>query len=167
MRPLIRCVASVGVTLPLLAFGAMSQLAGGAPAGVDLPTPVVECRGQVATIVGTSRGDVIDGTGGADVIYAGAGADIVDGHRGNDVICGGNGGDFLQGGRGADRLFGQADGPCRGCTEATVYANGDTLDGGPGADLLSGGGGTGGPGDWVEVATPSATSPPRVASRCH
>ncbi len=72
------------------------------------PVPVVRCGGLKATIVGTSKRDVIRGTKRRDVIAALGGNDVVRGNGGNDVICGGAGKDKLVGGKGRDRLIGGA-----------------------------------------------------------
>jgi hypothetical protein len=85
------------------------------------------CKGQTATIVGTSGNDVRSGTSGKDVIAGLGGSDRLSGLAGNDVICGGKGKDTLKGGKGNDKLYGQK--------------GKDTLKGGPGADLLKGGAG--------------------------
>jgi RTX calcium-binding nonapeptide repeat (4 copies) len=65
------------------------------------------CKGQPATIVGTSNNDVLLGTPGRDVITALGGGDTVSGDAGNDLVCGGPGRDKLSGGPGNDKLFGQ------------------------------------------------------------
>jgi Ca2+-binding RTX toxin-like protein len=86
--------------------------------------PVVECRGHLATLVGSAQADVLVGTSGNDVIRALEGDDIVDGKGGNDIICGGRGNDILRGGPGQDELFGGQ--------------GNDTLEGGAGKDLCDG-----------------------------
>jgi hypothetical protein len=68
---------------------------------------VVTCKGQPATIVGTSGDDQLAGISGRDVIAALEGNDEVSGLAGNDLICGGSGRDTLIGGKGKDELFGQ------------------------------------------------------------
>jgi Ca2+-binding RTX toxin-like protein len=88
---------------------------------------VVTCKGQQATIVGTSGNDTRKGTGGKDVIAGLGGSDTLSGLAGNDVICGGSGKDTLKGGRGNDKLYGQK--------------GRDTLKGGGGGDLCKGGAG--------------------------
>ena len=88
---------------------------------------VTTCKGQTASIVGTSGNDVRSGTSGKDVIAGLGGSDRLSGLAGNDVICGGKGKDTLKGGKGKDKLYGQK--------------GKDTLKGGPGADLLKGGAG--------------------------
>jgi Ca2+-binding RTX toxin-like protein len=83
------------------------------------------CRGQVATIVGTTKADRILGTNKRDVIVARGGNDIVIGRGGNDLICGGSGADrlvgrdgidLLNGGPGTDTCYqGQGSGPQAAC----------------------------------------------------
>ena len=85
------------------------------------------CKGQPATIVGTSGPDVLKGTPGPDVIAALGGDDVVHGRNGDDLICLGPGNDRGFGDNGNDRIFGQA--------------GRDVLTGGPGLD--TGDGGTG------------------------
>jgi glucose/arabinose dehydrogenase len=83
------------------------------------------CGGQVATVVGTKRADVLRGTQGPDVIVALGGRDEVRARGGADLVCGAGGPDRLDGGGGKDRLYG-GDGR-------------DRLAGGRGTDLCSGG----------------------------
>ena len=80
------------------------------------------CRGQTATIEGTSGPDKIYGTAGKDVISARGGHDLVWGYGGNDVICGGAGDDRVRGGSGTDTLDGgtEAD-DCENLGEDTRY----------------------------------------------
>ena len=80
------------------------------------------CRGQTATIEGTSGPDKIYGTAGKDVIRPEAGHDLVWGYGGNDVICGGAGDDRVRGGSGTDTLDGgtEAD-DCENLGEDTRY----------------------------------------------
>ncbi len=94
---------------------------------VGRPAAVVRCAGVRATIVGTSRRDVIRGTARSDVIAALGGNDTVRGLAGDDLICLGAGNDAGDGGAGADRVLGQA--------------GRDLLIGGPGTDRLLGLGG--------------------------
>jgi hypothetical protein len=105
-----------------------------APAAAARPT----CGGKVATIVGTSRGEIIVGTAGDDVIVAKGGDDIVYGRGGNDIICGGGGADRLYGQGGHDRLFGGA-----GRDKLYGGAGDDRLHGGTGIDTCYQGPGTG------------------------
>jgi hypothetical protein len=88
------------------------------------------CRGEPATIVGSSADDVLKGTSGPDVIAALEGNDIVFGGEGDDLICGGDGSDRLEGEEGDDRVYGERDLLVDG------YALGDLLWGGPGDDRL-------------------------------
>jgi uncharacterized delta-60 repeat protein len=118
------------------------------PPAAPPPPPAMgvrRCAGVVATIVGTSGGDVVRGTRGRDVIAALAGDDVVSGVGGDDLVCGGPGDDTLRGGAGADRLLG---GP--GADVLRGQAGPDALLGGAGVDDLGGGAGadvcTGGPG---------------------
>jgi Ca2+-binding RTX toxin-like protein len=83
------------------------------------------CKGQQATISGTSGSDSIKGTSGHDVVAALAGKDKVSGLAANDLICGGAGKDTLNGGAGKDKLLGQK--------------GADTLKGGGGNDTCKGG----------------------------
>jgi hypothetical protein len=106
----------------------------------------VTCRGKVATIVGTKRGDVIYGTRRADVIAGLGGNDVIIGRGGNDIICGGKGADRLVGKAGFDRLYGNA-GPDRlfgsnGPDKLFGGAGNDRLAGQVGHDLLNGGPGS-------------------------
>ncbi len=75
------------------------------PSPGPTPTPVM-CGGQVATIVGTSGGDVLRGTDGPDVIAGLQGNDVIQGLGGDDILCGGTGNDSIFGGQGADTLYG-------------------------------------------------------------
>jgi Ca2+-binding RTX toxin-like protein len=100
------------------------------------PQPVVMCKGQPATVTGTSGNDTLAGTSGKDVIAGLGGNDTISAKGGNDVVCAGGGNDKANGGGGNDRLQGQA--------------GNDRLKGAGGKDNLRGGGGTdrcnGGPG---------------------
>ncbi len=102
--------------------------------GIAVEPP--RCRGKLATMVGSTRPDVIRGSRFGDVIAALGGRDKVLGLGGKDIVCGGTGPDRLLGGAGADVLLG---GPGR-----------DRLVGGKGRDHLLGGKGhdtlVGGPG---------------------
>jgi Ca2+-binding RTX toxin-like protein len=71
-------------------------------------TLTATCKGQQATIIGTSGNDVRTGTPGRDVMVGQGGNDILAGLAGNDLICGGTGKDKLKGGAGNDKLLGQA-----------------------------------------------------------
>ncbi|MGH3362213.1 MAG: calcium-binding protein [Nocardioides sp.] len=121
---------------PVLLLGVLvATLVTGAPDGSQAATP--SCRGKTATIVGTSRPNVLTGTSAADVIVAGDGDDVVAGLGGNDRICGGPGADELAGGSGADQLYGDDD--RLGSDESGTFLVGDILLGGTGDDLLDGG----------------------------
>jgi Ca2+-binding RTX toxin-like protein len=102
--------------------------------------------GLVATIVGTTRADVIVGTPGDDVIHARRGNDVIDGNGGSDVICGGPGADRITTLDGADRIAGGT--------------GQDTIDGGAGKNRVRGGFGddaiTTGAGDDRVAAGPGA-----------
>ena len=86
-----------GVAAMVLAAGVAIPAHAGAP---------VRCNGEVATVVGTHRADVLRGTDGDDVIAALGGRDVVFGLDGDDVVCGGKGRDVLLGNRGVDLLLG-------------------------------------------------------------
>jgi Domain of unknown function DUF11/RTX calcium-binding nonapeptide repeat (4 copies) len=78
-------------------------------AGIATPAHAggpVRCNGEVATIVGSNRPDVLRGTDGDDVIAALGGRDVVFGLGGDDVLCGGKGRDVLLGNGGTDLLLG-------------------------------------------------------------
>lgn len=66
----------------------------------------MRCNGELATVVGTNRPDVLRGTNGDDVIAALDGRDVVLGLGGDDVLCGGKGRDVLLGNGGVDLLLG-------------------------------------------------------------
>lgn len=93
------------------------------------------CDGVRATIVGTSRSEVIHGTSGRDVIAGLNGSDTIYGGGGNDLICGGSGADRLYGGSGNDTLFGGRD-LLHKVQEDGTERVGDTLRGGPGNDRM-------------------------------
>lgn len=135
----VRRAGAILVSALLLASLAAVTIA--APAAAK-PT----CMGKPATIVGTSKGEVIRGTSGRDVIVALGGNDVVYGHGGYDLICGGPGHDRLVGGRGRDHLYGNT-----GKDRLLGGAGRDYLYGGPGRDTLNGGSATdylrGGPDD--------------------
>lgn len=145
-RRLVILVASA----TLLASVAMTTVAAPASAANK-----ALCRGQVATIVGTNKGERIVGTNKRDVIVARGGNDVIIGRGGNDLICGGGGADRIVGRAGLDRLYGNAgpdrifggNGPDRifGGTGNDLLAGqvgNDTHVGGPGNDTLTGGIGT-------------------------
>jgi hypothetical protein len=89
--------------------------------------PIYICSGSPATIVGTSRNDVLKGTSGNDVMVGLSGNDKLSGLAGNDTICGGPGKDTLNGGKGRDTLLAQK--------------GRDILKGGAGKDKLKSGAG--------------------------
>jgi Ca2+-binding RTX toxin-like protein len=111
----------------------------------------VRCRGEAATIVGSSGRNFLTGTAGADVIVGRGGNDTIDGGGGDDVICGGPGRDTIDGGPGDDRLSGNSgidtitdgDGDDRANggkgpeTRFTASAGDDVLDGGSTAPSFS------------------------------
>lgn len=160
-RPAVRGVTR-GLRLGLLS-GALiwaSVATGAIPATAgDLRQPA--CRGDPATIVGSSADDTLIGTAGPDVIVGGGGADEINGGAGDDLICGGPGPDLLYGDAGDDRLFGGDD---NDWFEDTAGAN--HLDGGAGADHFASGPGddtiVGGPGEdtagYVRLLDPSGWS---------
>jgi Ca2+-binding RTX toxin-like protein len=88
-------------------------------------TPAATCKGEDATIGGTSGNDNLVGTSGDDVIAARGGKDTVRGLGGKDLVCGGAGKDTLRGGSGKDKLLGQG--------------GKDKLVGGGGKDVCKGG----------------------------
>ena len=94
------------------------------------------CRGQAATIVGTSGNDRLTGTSGADVIVGLGGNDTINGAGGNDVICGGSGTDVINTGGGDDYANGGS-----GNDKVKGDVGNDTLIGGAGADEVAGGDG--------------------------
>lgn len=86
---------------------------------------ITTCKGEEATIVGTSERDVLVGTSDRDVIIGLGRADVIRAAGGNDLVCGGHGEDRISGASGADKLFGRA--------------QNDFLRGGAGSDRLVGG----------------------------
>jgi hypothetical protein len=84
------------------------------------------CRGQEATMWGTSQNDVLTGTNGPDVIAGIGGNDTINVLGARDLVCGGPGKDKLRGNGGNDRLYGEG--------------GKDNLNGGPGKkDFCHGG----------------------------
>lgn len=130
----------VGAALLLSALG----LAALVPATSAAPP---QCRGEVATIVGTDQGEVIVGTDGADVIVAKGGADTVRSLEGADIVCAGAGADSVHGGTGRDELEGgNADDTLiggKGQDRLRGNAGDDDLDGGLHRDTCFQGSGTG------------------------
>jgi Ca2+-binding RTX toxin-like protein len=99
------------------------------------PPPItVSCKGQLATLVGTSGNDVLTGTSGKDVVVALGGNDRISTLGGNDVVCAGAGKDRANGGGGKDRLLGQG-----GNDKLRGAAGKDNLRGGGGKDRCNGG----------------------------
>ncbi len=84
-----------------------SVFAGGllnATEGLTVQPP--KCGGEVATLYGTPKADVIKASPYPDVIAGLGGADTIKGKGDDDVICGDGGKDTLVGGPGHDRLIG-------------------------------------------------------------
>ena len=136
---------------------ALARPVGSAPGAPGVPAPARpggsakssvprRCEGKRATIVGTTRRDVLRGTSGADVIVALAGDDVIEAGAGDDIVCAGSGGDQVSGEGGRDRLLGGpgADqlGGDAGDDRLAGEAGGDKLRGGAGNDRLTGGGGS-------------------------
>ena len=94
-----------------------------------------ECKGKVATILGTTADDVIKGTAGDDVIVTGPGDDVVRGKSGDDIVCTGAGEDKFYGNAGDDRANGGS-----GKDKLRGNSGQDRLTGGSGNDKLRGGG---------------------------
>ncbi len=101
------------------------------------------CRGQQATITGTSGADRLTGTPGADVFAALGGNDKVGAAEGNDVICAGSGNDTVNAGAGDDEADGgSGDDSLKGDVgndTLTGGAGSDAVFGAEGADVLAGG----------------------------
>lgn len=91
----------------------------------DCDPPPVKCRGQEATITGSSGNDTIRGTISRDVIVALGGNDTIRARGGNDLICAGTGADTVYGQGGRDAMYGQG--------------GNDNFIGGPGNDRHIGG----------------------------
>lgn len=120
--PLTNAVTSVG-------YGA--EPSWGAAQGV--------CRGQQATITGTSGSDTLRGSTGDDVIQAGAGDDLIFGGGGHDIICGGAGDDMVSyTDHPGDVTAVLGDTSLR--TEDLINGDVENLTGGPGDDRLIGNG---------------------------
>ncbi len=101
------------VALALFSLGVSSSLAATKKA----------VTGQLCTIVGTEKADILRGTSKADVICGLGGNDTIFGNGGNDVLDGGAGNDRLYGGDGNDWLFGGS--------------GSDFIDGGKGSNLAA------------------------------
>jgi Ca2+-binding RTX toxin-like protein len=95
----------------------------------DIVIEPAACRGQLPTVVGTPRRDVIRGSRFADVIATLGGKDVVRGLAGKDIICGGGGPDRLIGGGARDTLIGG-----KGKDRLIGGKGRDKLRGGPGRD---------------------------------
>ena len=109
---------------------AAPQAGGGSGSGTAQQGAKPRCMGKRATIVGTTKADVIRGTSRRDVIVALGGNDSIRGLGGNDIVCGGSGNDLISGGAGRDTLRGEAG-------RDRLWGNGgrDRLIGGPGRDV--------------------------------
>ncbi len=88
-------------------------------------SPLGLCAGQIVTLMGSDKDDVLVGTSGADVMDGRSGNDTLNGMGGDDFLCGNDGNDILNGGSGADFLYGGKDD--------------DTLNGGSALDSCDGG----------------------------
>jgi RTX calcium-binding nonapeptide repeat (4 copies) len=104
------------------------------PTDATTQGPCHTCKGNPATIVGTSGNDVRTGTPGRDVIAGLGGSDNLSGLGGNDVICGAKGDDTLRGGQGNDTLLGK-----KGNDRLKGAGGNDKLKGGGGSDTCIGG----------------------------
>ncbi|WP_133241203.1 calcium-binding protein [Nocardioides gansuensis] len=122
----------------------------------------VLCKGEPATIVGTTGNDRLRGTAGKDVIVGLSGNDRIRALDGADLLCGGEGKDRLFGGDGDDRLHGERDAVV-GDRGGRVLV-GDRLDGGLGNDHLDPGHDSrlGGSGGYQEVRFTSESVGVRV-----
>ena len=129
---------SLALSTVALAATTLVAVAHGPALGAEPPS----CRGQEATIVGTSGPDDLVGTAARDVIVGLGGNDVIRGLGGNDVLCGGPGDDVIYGGRGADRMFGGSGDDLlygrRGNDRLVGQAGSDTLRGGLWADVCIG-----------------------------
>ena len=143
-----------GTAIGIVGHDASGDGLGAGPRADCSATPVLLCRGQAATIIGTSGHDRLVGTAGDDVIVGLGGRDTIEGGGGDDVICSGSGADQVDGGEGDDYVNGglTADSVQGGPGNDTVIGGlqDDTVDGGPGDDRVVGRGGDdellGGPG---------------------
>lgn len=136
----------MGTTKRILGPGdkaGMQALYGDASVVVNQPT--AQCKGKVATIVGTDGANTLNGTAGDDVIWGGNGDDKINGRGGNDIICGGGGNDTINAGGGNDKVYaGKGNDIVLGGNGKDVLvgeAGADVLRGGPKRDVLKGGGG--------------------------
>jgi Ca2+-binding RTX toxin-like protein len=116
------------------------------PASAAVP----RCFGEKATIVGTSKADVLKGTNKPDVIVGLAGSDTISGRGKDDLICAGKGNDEVHGGRGIDLVFGEGG-------DDEIFGEGGFFNQavpGPGDDFVDGG-----PAEGDEVIYLDAGSP--------
>jgi Ca2+-binding RTX toxin-like protein len=142
-----RVVRRLALLLPL-AVGASLALA--IPEAQAAP----RCFGKPATIVGTSKNDVLKGTDGADVIVGLGGKDVILARAGDDRVCAGGDDDQVDGQGGSDKLKGNGGADLlvdRGGKKEfnLIQGNGgsdfvfasnspDKIIGGPGSDILRG-----------------------------
>jgi hypothetical protein len=94
------------------------------------------CFGNVPTILGTDKDDILRGTKGDDVIMGLEGIDLIYGNDGDDFLCGGPGTDKISGGHGMDSIFGG-----RGSDFISGGEGNDKVWGGTGWDFILGGDG--------------------------
>jgi Ca2+-binding RTX toxin-like protein len=123
---------SVGFLAPTPALFLLAALLA-APASAAVP----RCFGEKATIVGTSRADVLRGTPRHDVIAGLAGGDTIRGGGRGDLICAGRGNDSVFGGKGVDLVFGEGGndeiaGQGGAFNQAVPGPGNDSVNGGPG-----------------------------------
>lgn len=168
LAPLVPIAVAIALAIAAVLGPTSSGDASGAPTseGRKADSKGQFCRGERATIVGTSEGENLRGTPDDDVIVGRGGGDsIYSGRGGRDLICGGPGGDWLDGRTEADRIFGG-----RGDDLLWGDSGNDRLHGGVGGDELFGWGGKdlchgGSPrrdgphrGDLAEKSTPGKPS---------
>jgi Ca2+-binding RTX toxin-like protein len=112
----------------------------GALYSIPAVAATARCQGQLATIVGNDRANLLRGTDHKDVIVARAGADTIVAKMGADVICAGEGADVISAGAGNDSINagpGQ-DEVFAGAGDDVAYGNehDDKLFGKDGSDVL-------------------------------
>lgn len=128
------------------------------PVGVTFtvdPSPVQQCAGKRATIVGPAGGGTVNGTNGNDVIWVPAGTHEINAYGGNDTICAGSGDKVIDAGSGNDIVYaGDGNNTINaGAGNDTVVSGSgnDEIDGGDGNDTINAGDGdniiTGGTGN--------------------